>query len=44
VRSMLRRFVPPPRKNLLETLAMVVANAKVNGYLRRNPTAWGTIS
>src|SRR5205807_10540071 len=44
VRSMLRRFVPPPRRNLLETLAMVVANAKVNGYLRRNPTAWGTIS
>ena len=44
VRSMLRRFVPPPRKNLLETLAMVVANAKVNGYLRRNPDAWGTIS
>jgi len=44
VRSMLRRFVPPPRGNLLETLAMVVANAKVTGYLRRNPTAWGTIS
>ncbi len=44
VRSMLRRFVPPPRKNLLETLAMVVANAKVSGYLRRNPAAWGTIS
>jgi radical SAM superfamily enzyme YgiQ (UPF0313 family) len=44
VRSMLRRFMPPPRKNLLETLAMVVANAKVTGYLRRNPAAWGTIS
>src|SRR5438034_3859604 len=44
VRSMLRRFVPPPRRNLLETLAMVIANAKVNGYLRRNPEAWGTIS
>ncbi len=44
VRSMLRRFVPPPRGNLLETLAMVVANAKVMRYLRRNPTAWGTIS
>ena len=26
------------------TLAMVIANAKVSGYLRRNPTAWGTIS
>jgi radical SAM superfamily enzyme YgiQ (UPF0313 family) len=44
VRSMLRRFVPPPRGHLLETLAMVVANAKVHRYLRRNPTAWGTIS
>jgi radical SAM superfamily enzyme YgiQ (UPF0313 family) len=44
VRSMLRRFVPPPRRNLLETLAMVVANAKVTGFLRRNPEAWGTIS
>jgi radical SAM superfamily enzyme YgiQ (UPF0313 family) len=44
VRSMLRRFVPPPRRNLLDTLAMVVANAKVNGFLRRNPEAWGTIS
>jgi radical SAM superfamily enzyme YgiQ (UPF0313 family) len=44
VRSMLKRFVPPPRTNLLETLAMLVANVKVTGYLRRNPTAWGTIS
>jgi radical SAM superfamily enzyme YgiQ (UPF0313 family) len=44
VRSMLRRFVPPPRRNFLETLAMVVSNAKVHTYLRRNPTAWGTIS
>jgi radical SAM superfamily enzyme YgiQ (UPF0313 family) len=44
VRSMLRRFVPPPRRNWLETAGMLVANAKVNGYLRRNPDAWGTIS
>jgi len=44
VRSMLRRFVPPPRKSLLETLAMLVANVKVHSYLRRNPTAWATIS
>ncbi len=45
VRSMLRRFVPPPRKNLLESLAMLVANLKVNSYLRRNPqSSWGTIS
>jgi radical SAM superfamily enzyme YgiQ (UPF0313 family) len=44
VRSMLRRFMPPPRRNLIETVAMLVANAKVHGYLRRNPVAWGTIS
>jgi hypothetical protein len=45
VRSMLRRFVPPPRRNFLETLAMLVANAKVNRFLHRNPAAaWGTIS
>jgi radical SAM superfamily enzyme YgiQ (UPF0313 family) len=44
VRSILRRFVPPPRRHLLESAAMLVANAKVNGYLRRNPDAWGTIS
>ena len=44
VRSMLRRFLPPPRKNLLETLAMLVANGKVNRYLSRSPDAWGTIS
>jgi len=44
VRSMLKRFLPPPRRNLLESLAMVVANVKVNGYLRKNPQAWGTIS
>jgi len=44
VRSMLRRFVPPPRRHWLETAAMLVANAKVHGYLRRNPDAWGTIS
>jgi radical SAM superfamily enzyme YgiQ (UPF0313 family) len=25
-------------------VAMLVANAKVHGYLRRNPVAWGTIS
>ena len=44
VRSMLRRFVPPSRKRPLESMAMLVANAKVHRYLRRNPEAWGTIS
>jgi len=31
-------------KRLLESMAMLVANAKVHRYLRRNPEAWGTIS
>jgi radical SAM superfamily enzyme YgiQ (UPF0313 family) len=44
VRSMLRRFMPLPRRNVLESLAMLVANAKVTNFLRRNPEAWGTIS
>ncbi len=44
VRSILRRFVPPPRRNLLESLAMVVANAKVARFMQRHPEAWGTIS
>jgi hypothetical protein len=41
---MLRRFLPLPRRNVLESLAMLVANAKVTSFLRRNPEAWGTIS
>ena len=44
VRSMLRRFMPPPRRNLLETLAMLVANAKVTATCGATRTAWGTIS
>ena len=44
VRSMLRRFMPLPRRHVLQSLAMLVANAKVRSYLRRNPAAWGTIS
>jgi radical SAM superfamily enzyme YgiQ (UPF0313 family) len=39
-----RRMVPPPRRHLLESAFYTVANLKVNGYLRRNPGAWGTIS
>lgn len=44
VRSILKRFAHPPRGSWIETAAMLVANAKVNGFLRRNPNAWGTIS
>ena len=39
-----RRMAPPPRGNYLESLFYVVANLKINKYLRRTPEAWGTIS
>ena len=44
VRSILRRFNPPPRGQLLESLAYIVANLKVNRYLRSHDRAWATIS
>jgi radical SAM superfamily enzyme YgiQ (UPF0313 family) len=44
VPSILRRFSPPPRGQLLESLAYVVANLKVNRYLRSHADAWATIS
>ena len=44
VRSILRRFSPPPPGQLLESLAYVVANLKVNRYLRTHERAWATIS
>jgi radical SAM superfamily enzyme YgiQ (UPF0313 family) len=44
LRSIARRMLPPPRKNPVEHAAYVVANLKTWGFLRRNPTAWGTIS
>jgi radical SAM superfamily enzyme YgiQ (UPF0313 family) len=39
-----RRLFPPPTGNYLETLAYLVANLKVNRYLRTNENAWATIS
>ncbi len=44
LRSIARRMLPPPRHNLVEHGAYVVANLKSHLFLRRNPTAWGTIS
>ncbi len=43
-RSILKRFSPPPRGQFLESLAYVVANLKVNRYLRSHERAWATIS
>lgn len=42
--SIARRMLPPPSKNPIEHAAYVVANLKTWGFLRKNPTAWGTIS
>lgn len=44
VKSIVRRFSPPPPGQLLESLAYVVANLKVNRYLRGHERAWATIS
>jgi radical SAM superfamily enzyme YgiQ (UPF0313 family) len=39
-----RRLFPPPAGSYLETFAYLVANLKVNRYLRAHPDAWATIS
>jgi radical SAM superfamily enzyme YgiQ (UPF0313 family) len=39
-----KRLFPPPSGNYVETLAYLVANLKVNRYLRSNENAWATIS
>jgi len=43
-RSILKRLFPPPPGNTLETLAYLVANLKVNRYLKSHENAWATIS
>ena len=44
IQNILKRFSPPPKGQLLESLAYVVANLKVNRYLRSHERAWATIS
>jgi radical SAM superfamily enzyme YgiQ (UPF0313 family) len=44
VRGILKRFSSPPRGQRLESLAYLVANLKVNRYLRSHEDAWATIS
>ncbi len=44
VRAIAQRLFPPPSGSYLETLAYMVANLKVNRYLRANENAWATIS
>jgi radical SAM superfamily enzyme YgiQ (UPF0313 family) len=43
-RAIARRLFPPPSGGYLETLAYLVANLKVNRYLRSHENAWATIS
>jgi radical SAM superfamily enzyme YgiQ (UPF0313 family) len=44
VRSILRRLLPPPGRSYVESGAYLVANLKVNRYLRTHDAAWATIS
>lgn len=43
-RAIARRLFPPPAGSWMETMAYLVANLKVNRYLRTNENAWATIS
>jgi radical SAM superfamily enzyme YgiQ (UPF0313 family) len=43
-RAIAKRLFPPPAGGYLETLAYLVANWKVNRYLRSHENAWATIS
>jgi radical SAM superfamily enzyme YgiQ (UPF0313 family) len=43
-RAIARRLFPPPTGSYLETAAYLVANLKVNRYLRSHENAWATIS
>jgi radical SAM superfamily enzyme YgiQ (UPF0313 family) len=44
LRSIARRMLPVPGKNPIEHAAYVVANLKTWRFLKKNPSAWGTIS
>jgi radical SAM superfamily enzyme YgiQ (UPF0313 family) len=44
LRSIARRMLPPPRRNPIEHAAYLVANLKTWRFLKKNPSAWGTIS
>jgi radical SAM superfamily enzyme YgiQ (UPF0313 family) len=42
--SIAKRMLPVPRDNKAEHAAYVMANLKTHLYLRKNPSAWGTLS
>ncbi|HYD48894.1 MAG TPA: radical SAM protein [Terriglobales bacterium] len=43
-KAIAKRLFPPPKGSYLETMAYLVANLKVNRYLRSHENAWATIS
>jgi hypothetical protein len=42
--SIARRMLPLPKANRAEHAAYVLANLKSHMFLRKNPSAWGTLS
>lgn len=44
LKTILRRMGRVPRRNAIEHAAYLIANLKTWQFLRRNPSAWGTIS
>ncbi|HZS41921.1 MAG TPA: radical SAM protein [Polyangia bacterium] len=42
--NIVRRMLPPARGNYLESAFYLVANLKINRYMRRHKDSWGTIS
>jgi radical SAM superfamily enzyme YgiQ (UPF0313 family) len=44
LKAIAKRMLPFPKTNRVEHAAYVVANLKTWGFLRKNPSAWGTIS
>jgi radical SAM superfamily enzyme YgiQ (UPF0313 family) len=44
LRTIAKRMLPVPKANRIEHAAYVVANLKTWSFLRKTPSAWGTIS
>jgi radical SAM superfamily enzyme YgiQ (UPF0313 family) len=42
--SIAQRMLPPPKHNRAEHAAYILANLKTHMYLRKHPSAWGTLS
>jgi radical SAM superfamily enzyme YgiQ (UPF0313 family) len=44
LKNIFRRMTPPARGNYLESIFYLIANLKINKYMRTHKNAWGTIS